>query len=54
MFRCNMEPEIWTKKITDNRHHRFECIAIYVDDLPIASKTPETIVSMLQDKHKFK
>ena len=39
---------------TDDRHHSYECIALRVDNLLIATKTPETIVSMLQDEYKFK
>jgi hypothetical protein len=34
--------------------NHYEYIAVYVDDLAIASKTPETIVQELEDKHSLK
>jgi hypothetical protein len=44
------EPGIWMRK---NRNV-YEYIAVYVDDLAIAAKDPESFVAILSDKHKIK
>ena len=49
-FPCKAEPCIWMQLNGD----LYEYIAVYVDDLAIACKDPEAIVSVLQDKYKFK
>ena len=53
-FPCKMEPDIWMRKVEDNNTPHYEYIAVYVDDLLIASKTPQAIVDLLTGKHKFK
>ena len=45
-----MEPDTWLKDCGDN----YECIAVYVDYLLIASKDPKGLVDVLINKHKFK
>lgn len=40
-----MEPDIWMKHIDDH----YEYIAIYVEDLMIASKNAEVITNKLMD-----
>ena len=49
-----MEPDAWMRKSCSNGSPHHEHIAMHVDDLLIVSKTPEDIVSFLQDKCKFK
>jgi hypothetical protein len=44
------EPDIWMRDLGDH----WEYIAVYVDDLLIASKTPTSIVTILEYEHKFK
>jgi hypothetical protein len=44
------EPDIWMRDKGDH----YEYIAVYVDDLLIASKCPQEIISFLTDKAKFK
>ena len=44
------EPDIWMHHIDDH----YEYIALYVDDLAIASKDPKAIVNMLTIVHGFK
>ena len=44
------ETDIWMRDKGDH----YEYIAVYVDDLIIASKDPEDITNMLQRKHDFK
>ena len=46
--RC--EPDIWMKDMGDH----YDYIAVYVDDLMIASKEPEKIIHQLEVTHKFK
>jgi hypothetical protein len=47
---CKAEPDIWMRRV-DNL---YEYIAVYVDDLAIASKNPQAIVETLTTKYKFK
>ena len=47
---CKMEPDIWMKDCGDH----YEYIAVYVDDLLIASKDPKSIAKSLEDVYKFK
>ena len=42
------------RKVEDNNAPHYEHIAVYVDDLLIASKTPQAIVNLLTDNHKFR
>ena len=49
-FPYKMEPDIWMK---DCGNH-YEYIAVYVDNLLIASKDPKSIVKSLVDVYKFK
>ena len=49
-FPCKMEPDIWMRDCSNF----YEYIAVYVDDLLIASKDPKSIVKNLEDTHKFK
>ena len=49
-FPCPAEPDIWMR---DAGEH-YEYIAVYCDDLTIASKDPESITNTLKDVHKFK
>lgn len=44
------EPDIWMRDKGDH----YEYIAVYVDDLLIASKDPQGIIDVLQDKYEFK
>jgi Reverse transcriptase (RNA-dependent DNA polymerase) len=44
------EPDIWMRKVDDH----YEYIAVYVDDLLIASKNPKEIVDALTNEYKFK
>jgi hypothetical protein len=44
------DPCIWMRRVDDH----YEYIAVYVDDLAIASKDPAGIIRMLTDKYKFK
>ena len=45
-----VEPDIWMHHINDH----YEYIAMYVDDLTIASKVPRAIVDILTNVHGFK
>ena len=47
---CWAEPDIWLRRSDD----LYEYIAVYVDDLAIASKDPSSIVNILTGVHKFK
>jgi hypothetical protein len=49
-FPCYAEPDIWLK---DCGTH-YEYLAVYCDDLTIASKDPKAITDALENKHKFK
>ncbi len=44
------EPDIWMRDCGDH----YEYIAVYVDDLMIASKDPSTLVKILTEQYKFK
>jgi Reverse transcriptase (RNA-dependent DNA polymerase) len=44
------EPDIWMR----DRGDHYEYIAVYVDDLLIASRQPNEIVKILEEIHKFK
>lgn len=44
------EPDIWMRRADD----LYEYIAVYVDDLLIASKDGDAIIDQLQNVHKFK
>ncbi|KAL7564900.1 hypothetical protein ACA910_009389 [Epithemia clementina (nom. ined.)] len=46
------DPDIWLKKAPDGSFYDY--IAVYVDDLVIASKNPEQICTILKQKYKFK
>ena len=47
---CKAEPDIWMRKNDDV----YEYIAVYVDDLAFALKDPQSLVTALEQKHKFK
>jgi len=47
---CKMEPDVWMKRVDDH----YEYIAIYVDDLMIASKNPKAITDELMNRFQFK
>ncbi len=49
-FPSKSEPDIWMREVDGV----YEYIACYVDDLAIASKNPEAIIKVLQDKYNFK
>lgn len=49
-FPCKAEPDIWMCRSDDV----YEYIAVYVDDLAIASKDPKEIVGTLRDVYNFK
>ena len=44
------DPDVWMRRIDDH----YEYIAVYVDDLAIASKNPKAITDALQNDHKLK
>ena len=44
------EPDIWMRPNDDV----YEYVAVYVDDLAIASKDPDSIIDILLNKYKFK
>ena len=48
---CKMEPDIWMRPCGEDY---YEHIAVYVDDLLIASKDPKAIIDVLTNKHSFK
>ena len=47
---CRAEPDIWMRP----KDGIYEYIAVYVDDLAIASRNPTEIVQMLEKKYNFK
>jgi len=49
-FVSKAEKDIWMR---DNGDH-YECIAVHVDGLLIASKDPDSIIKLLTEKHQFK
>ena len=48
---CKIEPDIWMRPCGEGH---YEYIAVYVDDLLIASKDPKAIIDVLTSKHSFK
>ena len=48
---CKMEPDIWMRPCGEDH---YEYIAVYVDDLLIASKDPKAIIDVLTNKYSFK
>jgi hypothetical protein len=50
IFQCRAQPDIWMKQQADH----YEYIAVYVDDLSIVSKNPESIIKTLEKKHALK
>lgn len=48
--RCKAEQDIWMRHAGDC----YEYVAVYVDDLALAMKDPQTFVDELKDKYKFK
>ena len=44
------DEDIWMRRVDDH----YEYIAVYVDDLAIASKNPQAIIDSLMNDHKFK
>ena len=49
-FPSKAEKDIWMRDKGDH----YEYIAVYVDDLLIASRVPEVIIKTLMEEHKFK
>jgi hypothetical protein len=49
-FPSKAESDIWMRQVDDH----YEYIAVYVDDLMIASKDPNTLVDTLTNEYKFK
>jgi hypothetical protein len=47
---CKAEPDIWIHRVRD----KYEYIAVYVDDLGIASENPKSIIETLTNKYGFK
>ena len=47
---CKADPCVWLREMKD----KYEYIAIYVDDLLIASEEPQKIIQDLKDKFKLK
>jgi len=44
------DPDVWMRRVED----WYEYIAVYVDDLAIASKDPKAIIGELVEKYKYK
>ena len=49
-FPCKADPDVWMREMDDH----YEYIAVYVDDLAIASKNPKTITDELINRHTYK
>ena len=49
-FQCKADPEVWMRDKGDH----YEYVSVFVDDLEVASKGPESIMKMLTDDYKFK
>ena len=47
---CKVDPCVWLREVKD----KYEYIAIYVDDLLIASEEPQKIIQDLKDKFKLR
>ena len=48
----NAEPDIWLR--LNQKFNVYEYIAVYVDDLAIACKNCDEIITILTDKYGFK
>jgi Reverse transcriptase (RNA-dependent DNA polymerase) len=46
---CKADPDVWMRPTEDC----YEYIAVYVDDLAIIAKSPESITKILTDKYKY-
>ena len=46
------DPDIWMRSSNDGTH--YEYIAVYVDDLAICMKDPQTFCDTLNQEHKLK
>ena len=49
-FPSKAEPDIWMRDVGDH----YECIAVYVDDLLIASRNAQAIIDILTKEYNFK
>jgi hypothetical protein len=49
-FPCKSDPDIWMRRIDD----MYKYVAVYVDDLAIAMKDPQSFIDILQNVHGFK
>jgi hypothetical protein len=49
---CKTEPDVWIRPTKEN--DCYEMIAVYVDDLAIGMKDPESFLEILKSKYKFK
>jgi len=49
-FTSHCKKDIWVR----NKGDHYEYIAVYVDDLMIASKDPDSIIKMLIEMYQFK
>ena len=49
-----MEPNIWRRRVDNKWDLHYEFVEVYVDNLIIASKSPQLIVCALTNKHSFK
>jgi len=49
-FTSHCKKDIWMRDMGDH----YECIAVYVDDLMIVGKDPDSIIKMLMEKCQFK
>ena len=47
---CKAEPDVWLRR----KDGHYEYIAVYVDDMCIASKTPQSIIDVFLKKYNFK
>ena len=53
-FPCKAEPDIWMRAVGSGSDRHYEYIAVYVDDLAIASRNPKTVTDMLMSRYSFK
>ena len=49
-----MEPRIWMLRVNVKEHLHYDSTCVYVDELLIASKSPQTIADALINKCDFK
>jgi hypothetical protein len=49
---CRAEPDVWMRPAPDGSC--YEYVAVYVDDLAMAMKDPQSFVDILMEKYKFK